>query len=128
MATRDAMEFINEQDDATLQRFIQRFEYRGKDPTFIAYREAYLDKLDLAPSAAVLELGCGTGVVARALAGRVGFSGPIIGVDQSPVLLDAARQLAAEAGVAQRVEFRAGDVHALDLPDARFDAVIATRW
>jgi SAM-dependent methyltransferase len=125
MATRDAMEFINEQDEATLQRFIQRFEYRGKDPTFIAYREAYLDELDLAPSAAVLELGCGTGVVARALAGRAGFSGPITAVDQSPVLLDAARQLAAEEGVAQRVEFRVGDVHGLDFPDAGFDVVIA---
>lgn len=83
MATRDAMEFINEQGDATLQRFIERFEFRGKDPTFVAYREAYLDQLGLSPSAAVLELGCGTGVVARALAGRAGFSGPITGVEGS---------------------------------------------
>ena len=125
MATRDAMEFMNEQDDATLQRFIERFEFRGKDPTFVAYREAYLDQLELSPSATVLELGCGTGVVARALASRAGFSGPITGVDQSPVLLDAARRLAAEEGVGERIEFRVGDAHALDLPDASFDMAIA---
>lgn len=125
MATRDAMEFINEQGDATLQRFIERFEFRGKDPTFVAYREAYLDQLGLSPSAAVLELGCGTGVVARALAGRAGFSGPITGVDQSPVLLEAAGRLAAEEGVGERIEFRLGDAHALELADASFDVIIA---
>lgn len=125
MATRDAMEFMNEQDDATLQRFVERFEFRGRDPTFIAYREAYLDALELGRSARVLELGCGTGVVARALASRAGFSGPIIAVDQSPVLLNAARRLAAEEGVGDRIEFVVGDAHALDLPDASVDAVIA---
>jgi SAM-dependent methyltransferase len=125
MATRDAMEFINEQDDATLQRFIDRFEFRGKDPTFSAYRDAYLDTLGLHPSATVLEIGSGTGVVARALASRTGFSGTVTAVDQSPVLLDAARRLAAAEGVAERVDFRVGDAHGLDLADASYDAVIA---
>jgi len=48
-----------------------------------------------------------------ALAGvqRSGFSGPITGVDQSPVLLDAARRLATEEGVGERIEFVAGDAH-----------------
>ena len=32
---RDAMQFINEQDAATLERFIERLEFRAKDPTFI---------------------------------------------------------------------------------------------
>ena len=39
---RDAMQFVNEQDDATLERFVERLELRGKDPTFVGYREAYL--------------------------------------------------------------------------------------
>ena len=67
---RDAMQFINEQDSATLERFAERLEFRGTDPTFVAYREAYLAAMDLPPAAAVLEVGCGTGVVARALAAR----------------------------------------------------------
>ena len=44
---RDAMQFINDQDAATLERFIARLEYRGTDPTFRAYREAYLRCIDL---------------------------------------------------------------------------------
>jgi hypothetical protein len=44
---RGAMQFINEQNAATLERFIERLEFRAKDPTFTAYREAYPELLDL---------------------------------------------------------------------------------
>ncbi len=125
MTARDAMEFINEQDEATLQRFVERLEFRGKDPTFVGYREAYVDKMALDRTADVLELGCGTGVVTRALAGRDGFEGRVIGIEQSPVLVEVARRLAAEEGVGDRIEFRVGDIHALDVPDASVDAVVA---
>ena len=40
MTARDAMEFMNEQDEATLQRFVERLEFRGRDPKFVAYRDA----------------------------------------------------------------------------------------
>ena len=125
MTARDAMEFMNEQDEATLQRFVERLEFRGKDPMFVGYREAYVDKMALGRTADVLELGCGTGVVTRALAGRVGFDGRVIGIEQSPVLVDVARRLADEEGVGDRIEFRVGDIHALDVPDASVDAVVA---
>ena len=85
MAARDAMEFINEQDDATLQRFVERLEFRGRDPTFVGYRQAYVEKMALAPSAVILDLGCGTGVVARALAAASGFSGRVIGIEKALV-------------------------------------------
>ena len=71
---RDAMQFINEQDAPTLERFIKRLEFRAKDPTFTAYREAYLKLLDLPRAEAVLDIGCGTGVVTRAIAARDGFT------------------------------------------------------
>ena len=122
---RDAMQFINEQDTATLERFIRRLEYRGTDPTFTAYRDAYLKLLDLPPAAAVLDLGCGTGVVTRAIAARDGFTGTVTGIDQSLDFIAAAQRPAADEGVADRVEFLLGDAHALDLPAASFDAVVA---
>ena len=50
MRARDAMEFINEQDEATVQRFVDRLEFRGKDPTFVGFREAYVDKMGLDPT------------------------------------------------------------------------------
>ena len=121
---RDAMQFINEQDAATIERFIERFEFRGKDPTFVGYRDAYLDRIDMPRTAAVLDLGCGTGIVSRALAARAGFAGTVTGVDQNPEFLAAAQRLAASEGVGDRVAFVLGDAHELDFPAASFDAVV----
>ena len=75
MATRDAYCFINDLDASTVEGLIARLEFRGKDPTFTQMRDAYLARLALPPTAHILELGCGTGVVLRALAQRRDFSG-----------------------------------------------------
>ena len=125
LQVRDAMQFINEQDGETRERFITRLEFRAKDPTFVGYREAYLELIDLPHAATVLDLGCGTGVVARAIAARDDFAGTVTGVDQSPDFIAAAERLAADEGVADRIAFAVGDAHALDLPPAGFDAVVA---
>ena len=125
MQPRDAMQFVNEQDAATLERFIERLEFRAKDPTFLAYREAYLKLIDMSDTAAVVDLGCGTGVVTRALAARDGFAGTVTGIDQSPEFIAAAKRLAANDGVGDRVEFVVGDAHELDFPTASFDAAVA---
>ena len=122
---RDAMQFINEQNAATVERFIERLEFRAKDPTFTAYREAYLELLDLPRAEAVLDLGCGTGVVTRAIAARDGFAGTVTGIDQSPEFIAAAERLAAADGLGDRVAFIVGDAHALDLPAASFDVAVA---
>ena len=82
LRARDAMQFIDQQDTATLERFIQRMEYRGTDPTFTAYRDAYLKLSDLPSTAAVLDLGCGTGAVTCAIAAREGFAGTVTVIDQ----------------------------------------------
>ena len=125
LRARDAMQFVNDQDAATLQRFAERLEFRGTDPTFVAYRDAYLALIDLPRTAAILDLGCGTGVVTRALAARDGFAGTVTGVDQSPHFVAAAERLAAGDGVADRVAFAVADAHELPFPDASFDAVVA---
>ena len=122
---RDAMQFINEQDAATVERFIARLELRGKDPTFVAYRESYLDAMNLPRTAAVLEIGCGTGVVSRAIASRDGFAGTVTGVDQSGDFIEVARTLAANDAAGDRVQFAVGDAYHLDFPAASFDAAIA---
>ena len=122
---RDAMQFINEQDPATVERFVARLELRGKDPTFVAYRESYLDAMDLPRTAAVLEIGCGTGVVSRAIASRDGFAGTVTGVDQSEDFIEVARTLAANDAAGDRVQFAVGDAYNLDFPAASFDAAIA---
>ena len=122
---RDAMQFVNEQDPATRERFIERLELRGKDPTFVAYREAYLELIDLPRAATVLDLGCGTGVVARAIAARDGFTGTVTGIDLSDDFIAAAETFAADDGVSDRVQFAVGDAHQLDFRAASFDTVVA---
>jgi SAM-dependent methyltransferase len=125
MATRDAWEFINDLDRATVESFINRLEFRGQDSTFSQFRDAYLERLALPPAAMVLDLGCGTGVLTRALAMREGFAARLVGVDQSPVLIESAQRLAMEEGIGDRLDFRVGDAHHLELADAEFDAAIA---
>ena len=125
LQARDAMQFVNDQDAATLQRFAERLEFRGTDPTFVAYRDAYLPLIDLPRTAAIVDLGCGTGVVTRALAARDGFAGTVTGIDQSPEFIAAAERLAARDDVADRVAFAVADAHELPFPDASFDAAVA---
>jgi SAM-dependent methyltransferase len=125
LQVRDAMQFVNEQDPATRERFIERLELRGKDPTFVAYREAYLELIDLPRTATVLDLGCGTGVVARAIAARDGFTGTVTGIDLSDDFIAAAETFAADDGVSDRVQFAVGDAHQLDFRAASFDTVVA---
>jgi ubiquinone/menaquinone biosynthesis C-methylase UbiE len=70
----------------------------------------------------VLDVACGTGIVARAVAARVGADGMVVGVDVNPGMLDVARVEAERAGAA--ITWHEADGMALPLPDASFDAVV----
>ncbi len=79
-----------------------------------------LDMLALAPGAAVLEIGCGTGRFARAAAA----AGMVVtAVDVSAVMLDYVRRKAAEAGTA--VATRHAGFLTMGLPDGAFDAAVS---
>jgi ubiquinone/menaquinone biosynthesis C-methylase UbiE len=112
-------------DDNMLAALVTRFEARGKNPQFSKMLSDYLDAMSIPPAARVLDMGCGTGLAARAIARRTGFSGRITGVDLSPYLVSAAKRLASEEGLAERLEFCAGDVRRLDFADGTFDALVA---
>jgi SAM-dependent methyltransferase len=74
------------------------------------------------PGMRVLDLGTGTGVVARALAAR---GGEVTGLDAAPGQVAAARRLAAEEGLAAR--FEEGLAERTGQPDAAFDLVVAAQ-
>jgi ubiquinone/menaquinone biosynthesis C-methylase UbiE len=101
-----------------------RLEHRAKAADEIAARDAYLDLLAITAGERVLDVGCGSGAVTREIARRVGSRGVAVGLDPSPALLAVARQLAKEAGVGDRIEFREGDALRLPFPDGSFDAVV----
>jgi SAM-dependent methyltransferase len=61
--------------------------------------ERMLDDACIGPGMRVLDIGCGQGTVALMLSQRVGSQGHVFAVDRNPVMLDAARERAREAGV-----------------------------
>lgn len=125
MKTVDVYRIVNELDEATLDVMVNRLEARGQHPRFIEMMNEYLDAMRIDAAGRVIDLGCGTGVAARAIACRPGFSGQVLGIDRSQYLVDAANRLAREEGLEGRVEFLAGDSHELDIEEGAFDAVVA---
>jgi ubiquinone/menaquinone biosynthesis C-methylase UbiE len=111
--------------EPALAAMVARLEQRGGHPSFAGMLHAYLDRLPLASARSVLDLGCGTGVAARAVASRTEFAGRIVGIDLSPHMVAAARRLAHEEGLAERITFQIGDSQALEEADAACDVVIA---
>jgi len=68
-----------------------------------------------------LDVACGTGIVARHAARRVGAGGTVVGLDINDAMLTVAR--AATAGSQPPIEWRQGDAASLPFPDRYFDAV-----
>lgn len=66
---------------------------------------------------AVLDVGCGTGIVALAAAGRVGPRGRVAAVDINPGMLAVAR------AKSKAIEWREAAAEALPFDDASFDVV-----
>jgi ubiquinone/menaquinone biosynthesis C-methylase UbiE len=67
----------------------------------------------------VLDVACGTGVLACAAAERVGAGGAVVGLDPNEEMLAVARRKSAA------VEWRNGRAESLPFPDASFDRVVS---
>jgi SAM-dependent methyltransferase len=75
------------------------------------------DAVRIGPGDRVLDVACGTGVLACAALDRVGLQGAVAGLDANPDMLSVARRKAT------RVEWREGKAESLPYADASFDAV-----
>ena len=116
---------ITAAEEAGIRELARLLELRGQGEDQAAIRAAYLDLLEIAPGERVLDVGCGSGVVTRAVAHRVAPAGRVLGVDPSPVMLAAAQEIAERDGLAGQIEFQVGDARALPVEDAAFDVVLA---
>lgn len=93
--------------------------------TVRAWKQRSFAMLAARPGHHVLDVGCGLGGDAIALAEQVGAAGHIVGVDNSEQLIVEARQRL--AGSTLPVEYRVGDMYALEDADATFDCCRADR-
>jgi len=116
-------------DDATRQkkeRGIWDKQAAGYDQrTLRIYEDAYALSIQkiravLAPEQQVLEIGCGTGIIALGIASDVAH---VTGSDISPQMIAVAQDKAKRRAVSN-VDFRVGDGYALPFDDAAFDVVL----
>jgi ubiquinone/menaquinone biosynthesis C-methylase UbiE len=73
----------------------------------------------IAPGQDVLDVACGTGVLAAEAARRVQPGGRVTGLDRNEAMLAVAKRKAPD------LEWRQGQAEALPFADARFDAVVS---
>lgn len=78
-----------------------------------------LDATGVQAGDAVLDVACGTGVLAREASRIVGPGGSVVGIDVNEGMLDVARQKA------PAVDWRLGPAESLPFPDAAFDRVVS---
>lgn len=93
------------------------YEARFVPALFQQWVQPLLDAADARPGDRALDVACGTGVVARAVAERVAPHGAVTGLDLNAAMLSVARK------VAPMVDWQQGDASALPFDDDAFDLV-----
>ena len=120
----DIFQSLDELDRESVQKVADRLEFRGTYPPFVAMRERYFDRLRLDRCRNVLDMGCGTGVVTRALAARLPANATLTGSDYSADLIEFARRYAADTGMQDRISFEVADGHETQETNETFDLVV----
>jgi SAM-dependent methyltransferase len=89
---------------------------------FAPWGERLVDAAGIGAGERVLDAACGTGIVGRLAAARVGPRGAVAGVDVNPGMVTVARAVA--AGSSPAIEWHDGDVRSLPFPGHSFDVVL----
>lgn len=94
------------------------YEAKFVPAIFAQWSPPMLDAAAVGPGHSVLDVACGTGVLARGAADRVGPTGNVVGLDLNEGMLTVARRLRAD------IEWRQGDAANMPFADDTFDAVL----
>ncbi|HJS43013.1 MAG TPA: methyltransferase domain-containing protein [Gemmatimonadales bacterium] len=99
--------------------FPELYEQALVGPLFQPWVDPLLEDVQLRPGDRVLDIACGTGIVARLAKERLGSTGTVVGVDLNPQMLTVARR------VTPTVDWRQGEAGALPLrAGEKFDVVL----
>lgn len=82
----------------------------------------FVRHISLQPSDRVLDVACGTGIVARIVAEQDGFAGQITGIDLDPGMLAVARTKMPSSGIV--IDWKEGDAQNLPFNSGSFDLVL----
>jgi ubiquinone/menaquinone biosynthesis C-methylase UbiE len=88
-------------------------------PVLDAKLATELAELGVGPNETVLDIGCGTGNLTRAVLARLGRRGRVVAVDFAVRMIDLARRNVPDP----RVEWHVADARSLPLPDGSCDRV-----
>jgi ubiquinone/menaquinone biosynthesis C-methylase UbiE len=107
---------------AHFNRHAQNYERVYVPAVMGAWAADLLETAALRPGERVLDVACGTGIVARLATSQVGAAGRVTGLDFNDGMLAVARAQPVPTGAS--IEWRQGDATDLPFPDAAFDAVL----
>ncbi|UQX11679.1 class I SAM-dependent methyltransferase [Candidatus Mycobacterium methanotrophicum] len=96
--------------------------WRGRLRHEIAERTATLAVATVAAPSRVLDLGCGTGYLLRALADRYPDAEQLVGIDAAPAMVKTATALTCD----DRLTFTVGVAEQIGCADDSFDLVVST--
>jgi ubiquinone/menaquinone biosynthesis C-methylase UbiE len=117
---------VDEYFDAQSALWRNIYQERNIRGLIIRQRQAvalkYVDELSLPKTSPVLEIGCGAGFLALALARR-GFT--VEAVDHVLAMVELTRRHVRQAGMESRVHVAVEDVHELSFEDESFDLVVS---
>jgi len=100
----------------------QSYEKYSVPGLFAPWASYLVQSANAQPGEHVLDVACGTGIVARQLAPRVGVQGSLIGLDLNPDMLSVGRAAAERVGLA--IEWHTGRAEKLPFPEGSFDLVM----
>jgi SAM-dependent methyltransferase len=112
-------------DDPNVDVLVDAMDATSRWPATLRLRAWEREQLRLVEGERLLDIGCGRGEAAVALAEDLGSSGELVGVDSSAEMLRVAESNARTVRCSCR--FRVGDACDLDEPSGSFDAVRSER-
>ncbi|HET6201388.1 MAG TPA: methyltransferase domain-containing protein [Planctomycetota bacterium] len=101
-------------DDAAAEFYEKHFV----PALFADWASRLVDEAKVSPGQRILDAACGTGIVARTAADRIGAPGAVAGIDLNSSMIQVARRLRPD------IEWHEGDVAKMPFADGRFDAVL----